>query len=126
MTRWWWGLGVALVSLAFIVCIIPMPHVPGPYELNDKVAHILGHAALAAYFSGLVERTRWWRIFAFLLLFGIAVELTQHLMNVGREADGRDVLGNVAGCLLGLLGGYLGLSRWPSWAAWMFGRRVSR
>lgn len=121
--RGWWILGVLLVAAASVACLMPMPHVQSSYHFSDKIAHIVGHAALAGYFSGLVERRRWWKIFAFLLVFGVLVELAQSAMNLGRDGDARDVIVNVVGALLGLLLGYVGLSRWPSWAAWLFGRR---
>lgn len=124
MMRGWWVLGVVLVALALVLCLIPMPHVPMPYRFSDKVAHMLGHAALALYFSGLVERRRWWKIFAFLLVFGVTIEFLQATMDVGRDGDVRDVVGNVGGCLFGLLLGYLGLDRWPVWAGWILGKRA--
>lgn len=124
MTRIWWALGIALTCAALVVCLIPMPQVPQSFELNDKLAHILGHTALATYYSGLVPRRRWWKIFAFLLIFGIVIEFAQHYMAVGRQGDPRDVLGNAAGAILGLLLGFLGLSRWPIWLESLFGRRA--
>lgn len=121
----WWALGFVLVGLALVVCLIPIPHEVEPFDINDKLAHIAGHAALAVYFTGLVERRRWWKIFVFLLAFGIVVELAQHNMNVGRQGDLRDIVGNVCGALAGLLLGYLGLARWPDWIAALFGRRAA-
>lgn len=123
MTRFWWALGIVLTCAALVVCLLPMPRVPQPFEFNDKLAHILGHTALAAYFTGLVPRRRWWKIFAFLLVFGIAIEFAQHYMAMGRQGDLRDVIGNAAGAALGLLLGLLGLSRWPIWLETLFGRR---
>jgi VanZ family protein len=125
MTRFWWALGVVLTCAALVVCLMPMPPVPQPIELNDKLAHILGHSALAVYFSGLVSRRSWWKIFAFLLVFGMGIELAQHYMGLGRQGDWRDVAGNAAGALLGLLLGYLGLSRWPGWMGRWFARRAA-
>jgi VanZ family protein len=122
MMRFWWLLGVVLLCAALVLCLIPLPTVPQGFDLGDKVLHILGHSALATYFSGLVDRRRWWKIFVFLLAFGAGVELAQHYMDVGRQGDLRDVLGNAAGALLGLLLGYLGLSRWPQWFAALAGR----
>ena len=46
-------------------------------------------------------------------------------MQVGRDGDPRDVLANGAGTLLGLFVGFLGVSRWPQWAAWLLGRRTA-
>jgi VanZ family protein len=125
MSRFFWVMGFVLVGVALVVCLMPMPHVDQPFDFNDKIAHVLGHTALATYFTGLVDRRRWWKIFAFLLLFGIGVEFAQHYMNVGRDGDVRDVVGNTLGNLLGLLLGYLGISRWPVWLATLFGKRAT-
>jgi VanZ family protein len=123
LTRLWWGLGVVLVLAAIVVCLVPGTELPGSLELNDKLSHLAGHGALAVYFSGLLPKRRWWKIFVFLLLLGGAIELAQHQMNVGREGDVRDVLANAMGAGLGLLLALLGLSRWPEWAVWLSTRR---
>src|SRR4051812_4068933 len=102
LTRLWWGLGGALVAAAIVLCLLPGHEIPGVFELNDKASHLLGHGALALYFSGLIPRRRWWKIFVFLLLLGTAIEFAQYYMNVGRDGDPRDVLANSCGALLGL------------------------
>ena len=96
---------------------------PGVFNFNDKLGHLVGHGVLALYFAGLVPRQRWWKIFVFLLLFGIAVEFAQYAMHVGREGDPRDVVANSVGAAFGLLLARLGLARWPEVAAWVFGQR---
>jgi VanZ family protein len=123
LMRVWWALAVVLVLAAMYVCLMPMPPIPKGFDLGDKAWHILGHTGLAVYFTGLVERRGWWKIFVFLLAFGISVEFAQHHMNMGRQGDWRDAVGNAVGDLLGLLLGWLGLSRWTQWAARMSGRR---
>ena len=125
MTKFWWGLGVVLVVAALVVCLLPMPELPKTFDLNDKVWHILGHTALAAYFTGLVPRQSWWKIFVFLLVFGISVEFAQHFMHMGRQGDWRDAIGNAVGDLLGLLLGRIGLNRWPQWIGWLTGQRTA-
>jgi VanZ family protein len=124
MIRVWWVLGILLVCVALVVCLMPMPQMNQPFNFNDKIAHGVGHAGLAMYFSGLVERRRWWKLFAFLLLFGVLIEFAQHYMNVGRDGDVRDVIFNALGSLTGLLAGHLGVSRWPVWISWMLGKRA--
>jgi VanZ family protein len=124
MTRIWWGLGVLLVGAAVLICLVPGQDMPRSFELNDKLSHLVGHGAMAAYFSGLVARGSWWKIFVFLLLLGGAIELAQYSMQVGRQGDMRDVVANSCGALLGLVLGWLGLSRWPQWAERLLGRRV--
>jgi VanZ family protein len=123
LMRLWWGLGFVLVALAVVVCLVPGHEIPGVFEINDKASHLAGHGALAIYFSGLVPRRRWWRIFVFLLLFGTAIEFAQYYTQWGREGDPRDVVANALGALLGLGLARLGLSRWPELAAWLLGKR---
>ena len=123
LPRVWWVFGFILVLIALVVCLVPGHELPGAFELNDKVSHLVGHALLAIYFSGLVPRRRWWKIFLFLLLFGAVIEVAQYYMNVGREGDPRDVVANSIGALSGLLLGWLGLSRWPEFATWLFSRK---
>ena len=122
LTRVWWGLGVLLVLIVVVVCILPSNEIPGVFELNDKVSHLLGHGALAIYFAGLIPRPRWWKIFVFLLLLGSAIEVAQYAMHWGRQGDPRDVIANSMGAALGLLIARLGLARWPEFAAWVLFR----
>jgi glycopeptide antibiotics resistance protein len=121
--RFWWGFGVVLVLAALVVCLVPFHDIPGEFKLSDKLGHLLGHGALAAYFAGLVPRPRWWKVFAFLLLFGVGIESAQYAMQVGRDGDPRDVIANGAGAALGLLAARLGLERWPEFAERLLGQR---
>jgi VanZ family protein len=125
MMRWWWGLGCLLVGTAVLVCLVPGQEIPKAFEFNDKLSHVIGHGAMAAYFAGLVPRRSWWKIFVFLLLLGGAIELAQHSMHVGREGDARDLVANSCGAGLGLALGWLGLARWPQWAERLLGHRVA-
>jgi len=126
LSRVWWAFGILLVVAAAIVCLIPMPEMPQTFDLNDKVSHLIGHGTLALYFAGLIPRRSWWKIFAFLLLFGITIEFAQYFMHAGRNGDPRDVLANAAGAALGLLLARCGLGRWPELAAWLLGRRAAQ
>lgn len=122
--RFWWALGVLIVVAAIVICLVPGEELPGAFEWNDKLSHVVGHGAMAAYFAGLVPRRGWWKIFVFLLLFGISIEFLQYYMHDGREGDPRDVIANAGGAALGLLLARLGVSRWPEFAAWLLGRRA--
>jgi glycopeptide antibiotics resistance protein len=125
LARMWWTLGTLLVIAAAIICLMPFTEIPHEFEFNDKVSHLIGHGSLALYFAGLVPRRDWWKIFAFLLLFGIAIEFAQYYMHVGRNGDPRDVIANSLGTVLGLLLARCGLARWPELAAWLLGRRTA-
>ncbi|HEY6125995.1 MAG TPA: VanZ family protein [Steroidobacteraceae bacterium] len=126
LRRVWWALGVVLLVLAMVVCLVPVPSVPAPFEWSDKTSHLVGHGTLALYFAGLVPRRSWWKIFAWLLLMGVTLELAQHYMQLGREGDPRDAVANAAGAALGLLIARLGGARWPELAAWLLGRRAAQ
>jgi VanZ family protein len=124
LRRFWWAFGFVLVAIATYFCLIPGAEVPKEFEVSDIVSHFVGHGTLALYFAGLVPMRRWWKIFVFLLAFGIIVELAQFYMNWGREGEVKDVFSNAAGALLGLLVAWLGLHRWPEWAARLLGRQA--
>ena len=123
LARMEWIGGVVLVLAATVVCLVPGHELPSSFEINDKASHLIGHGALAAYFTGLVPRRRWWKILLYLLIFGAGIELAQYYMHVGREGDPRDVVANGLGACLGLVAGFLGVSRWPELVAWVFRRR---
>jgi VanZ family protein len=125
MMRLWWALGCCLVGIAVLVCLLPGTELPGNLGLNDKLSHVLGHAGLAVYFSGLVARHAWWKVFVFLLVFGGVVEVAQYHMQLGRQGEARDMIANSCGAVLGLGLGRLGLERWPQWADRLLGRRVA-
>jgi VanZ family protein len=126
LQRVWWAVGVVLLAAAIWVCLMPVNRVVTAFEWSDKTSHLLGHGILALYFTGIVSRGAWWKIFVGLLLMGIGIEFAQYSMHMGREGDPRDVLANSAGAALGLLGGWLGLARWPEFAAWLLGRRAAQ
>jgi VanZ family protein len=123
LARLEWGFGIVLMLAAALVCLIPGEEIPYVFEFSDKLSHLVGHGALAAYFTGLVPRRSWWKIFLFLMLFGVAIEVAQHFMHVGRNGDPRDLVANVAGVSAGLLLGWMGLARWPELVSWLVGRR---
>ena len=122
LSRMLWWMGCVLVVLAIIVCLLPSRDLPESLELSDKVSHLVGHSVLALYFTGIVPRRSWWKIFVFLLVLGTAIEFAQYFMHAGREGDARDVVANSLGALIGLALGWAGLSRWPELAAWILGQ----
>jgi glycopeptide antibiotics resistance protein len=123
LTRLWWVLGFLLVGLAIYLCLIPGQELPSPFEFSDKLDHVAGHCILAVYFSGLVARGSWWKLFAALFLLGTGIEIAQESMRFGRNGDPGDVFANTCGEVLGFGLAWAGLSRWTQWAARLLGPR---
>lgn len=98
---WLWWLAVALV---WLLCLLPPPPLPQLPDGSDKWQHALAYFLLAG--SG-VQLWRGWRALGVLglglALMGIAIELAQGLLTAQRQADGGDVLANLAGIAAGLL-----------------------
>lgn len=106
----WWTAGIVLALLIVFHSLTPAIQVTAAF--GDKIGHALGYAALSFWFAGLVERRRYVLLGAVLLAFGIAMELAQHLMGLGRTADWGDVAANLAGILAALGLAYAGLGAW--------------
>ena len=103
-----------LVVAAVVVCLVPMPEMPQAFDWNDKVSHMIGHGTAGAVFRGSGAAASWWKIFVFLLLFGIAIEFAQYFMHAGRQGDPRDVLANSTGAVAGSAArAAAGCRRWP-------------
>jgi len=126
LRRFWWLLGALIVLAAVTICLLPNDELPSSFSLNDKVSHVLGHAMMAVYFAGLVERHRWWKILLFQFLLGVGIEVSQSFMHLGREADVFDCIANLLGAGLGLLLARAGLERWTQVAAAILGRRAAQ
>jgi VanZ family protein len=68
----------------------------------DKVQHFATYMFLAAWFTGLFSRPRWWHIVLGLLGLGLAMEIGQFVMQSGRMGDPYDMAANAAGVAAGV------------------------
>ena len=104
--RWrrvWWSLGFLLTALVIVLSLVPaVPDIGLDFQNADKLEHAAAYFAMSSWFAGLLPRARFWLIAVVLLLLGASVEVSQLLMNVGREADWADELANAGGVLAGL------------------------
>jgi VanZ family protein len=99
-----WRAATAILLVAFsIACLVPMGPVPGTAGGRlDKVGHFVAYVVLAAWFAGLYPRTRYGLIAIGLALLGLAIELLQESMGLGRDGDPLDMVANLAGIGVGL------------------------
>ena len=90
-----WLLAVATLWFS----LVPVERVPTSFQFWDKAQHALGFAALAAL--GLMGYPgQWRRVLLGLVLFGIAIEVLQHLSG-WRFGDWLDWVADCVGVLIG-------------------------
>jgi VanZ family protein len=112
--RLWLAMSVALVAAIVYSSLAPDFELPVPTPDGfDKVEHFTAYCGLALWFTGLYPRARYWQVVTGLLALGLAVEIAQGTMQLGRSADVLDMLANAVGVLVGLL---LALSLTGGWA----------
>lgn len=96
------GLTLAALVLILVMSLRPSISVGGAAHM-DKVLHFGAYAVLTG-----LARLGWpklwggW-IFLFFAGFGIAIEIAQHMMSVGRTGSVADVVANLIGAALPLI-----------------------
>jgi VanZ family protein len=120
--RLWVAMSVALVGAIVYSSLAPSLALPTPAGF-DKIEHFTAYCGLALWFTGLYPRARYWQVVAGLLALGLAVEIAQGAMHLGRSAEALDMLANAVGVAAGLL---LALVLTGGWAqrieSWLGGR----
>jgi VanZ family protein len=100
-----------LVAFALWACLTSTS-VPGTERVNDKFMHVAGYFSLTFWFTGIYPRSRYTTIAGLLFAMGIAVEVLQGLMHIGRTADIRDIAANSIGIAFGITGAIALLGGW--------------
>ena len=95
-------LTIAALVTVLVMSLRPSVNIGGPANM-DKVLHLGAYGVLAG-----LARLGWpklWggTIFLALALFGIAIEMAQHLMAVGRTGSLADIIANTLGAALALI-----------------------
>ena len=106
--RWrflWLSIWLAMLAAVAIGSLLPAHDLP-PLPLfaqADKLEHLLGYAALAAWAALLFSRSRTLVVVAFgLVAFGVGIEIAQALFTIDRQAEVLDALADAVGVALGL------------------------
>ncbi len=110
--RLWLAISMALVGVILYSSLTPNLPLPTPGGF-DKVEHFIAYCGLAVWFTGLYPRARYWLVVSGLLALGLAVEIAQGVMQLGRSAEFFDMVANAAGVGVGLL---LALTLTGGWA----------
>lgn len=109
--RLWLVSGWIMVVLAVIASIMPLTEMP-KMGVSDKVEHVVAYGVLSLWFAGIYPKSRYPMIGVALLVMGIVIEGLQGSMNLGRQADMRDVYANTLGIVCGLALALIWLGGW--------------
>ena len=113
----WRALSLALLVLVLIGALSPAVWFGNKADAlsfiknADKWVHGLTFFVLAVWFSGLVERRRYWLVGLGLVMFGALLEFFQLYVRY-RMADQFDIAANTAGIIVGLAIATAGLGGW--------------
>lgn len=112
--RFWLVFGWVSVTVAMILNLAPATIVEMP-GWNDKVEHSLGYFLLTLWFCGIYPRKRFWVVMLAMFGMGIAVEILQGAMHLGRHADVRDLVADLGGIVPAVLLALTPMGHWPRW-----------
>jgi VanZ family protein len=111
LAPWWWAGGALLVIVVIYASLKP-PSAPHLVFASDKVKHFAAYCGVAFWFAGMTERRRYPMLALALVLLGVAMELGQAAMGLGRTAEWRDLLANTLGIGTALAVACAGLDSW--------------
>ena len=77
----------------------------------DKVFHVVTFVVLTVWFSGIYQKSAYWRIVVGLLAFGLIIEICQRAVGY-RTADWADVAADATGIVIGLVIAVAGFGGW--------------
>ena len=107
----WIAVSATLVALVIAGSLAPtLPYTP-PGQF-DKLQHFGVYLLLTLWFTGLYPRARYGWVAVALVGLGLAMELLQQGMHLGRFAEALDMTANGAGVGLGVALALLGTGGW--------------
>ena len=113
--RFWWLCDWAILLAVVLGSLMPPNEFPVPTLFNDKALHFGGYFLMSFWFAGSLDRRRYVWVAVGLLLLGALIEVLQHLMGYGRDAELRDFVADAVGIALGLGIAFAGFGNWMAW-----------
>ncbi|WP_460098361.1 VanZ family protein [Qipengyuania sp. 483] len=96
---------LALLAVIFVMANMPGNDAPSVFSY-DKLNHMLAFFVLSVGATIAWPRANPLVAVALLSIYGGAIELSQWVMNLGRQADWRDIAANSVAIALGMITGY--------------------
>jgi VanZ family protein len=118
--RLWWFVGWALVLFILYSTLAPSEYVPN-LHLWDKLEHAGAFFGLTLWFGGLIRRSRYALLAAWMLLLGAGIELAQGYMGWGRDMDIHDFYADAIGVAVAFVLLSVGFSNWAVFAERILG-----
>jgi VanZ family protein len=112
--RFWLIFGWVSVLAALYLSLAPITEMNLP-AWNDKLEHAFGYFLLTFWFCGIYPRRQYWLVGLAMFGMGILVEVLQGAMQLGRQADVRDLIADTIGIVPAMLLSLTPLGRWPRW-----------
>lgn len=109
--RMWFGGGLLIATVITVLSLIPPGDLP-PMGVSDKLEHTVAYVVLAFWFASVIARYDYFWLFWCLVAFGGAIELAQGAMQLGRQAEWRDLVADGVGSLIGILLAMTPLGGW--------------
>ncbi|MBI2452775.1 MAG: hypothetical protein HYV55_00910 [Parcubacteria group bacterium] len=114
LSSFWWAGGLTEVLFLVYGSLEPAwsASAGSLFLLNDKVLHVAAYLAVASWFMGIVEPSRYRLVAIALFVLGDTLEFAQWFMRLGRLAEWGDVAANTLGIATALVLAYAGLGSW--------------
>jgi len=101
-----------------ILSMWPLPEQPDAPANLDKIIHTVVFAFLMLWFTGLSDRSRYWKIFLLLVVYGAVMEVLQSFTPY-RFMDLGDLIADIVGLCFGWI---MGVTRMGGWCGWLEAR----
>jgi hypothetical protein len=87
----------AAAAFAFVMGVLPHPpELPG--SPSDKVQHVIAFVTLGVLGDWAYRKTRVWKLFSGLSLFGALIEVVQAIPTLHRDSDPLDWVADTIAC----------------------------
>jgi VanZ family protein len=102
-------LSVSIIYIGIIVTLSLLPASDFPkvplFPGVDKVIHVAMYFILAVTLLWAFRETNAarWKLYGFIVTWGLIMEIVQNLMNLGRSFSLLDILANITGAFLGII-----------------------
>ncbi|PIK13998.1 VanZ family protein [Halobacteriovorax sp. JY17] len=97
----WLFIGLSYIAGIFYLCLRRSAPSTPPFEHFDKILHFSAYFFLMSYFTLILKKSSYKKVFILFVIMGILIEFLQ-LMTGYRSFELLDILANTTGLIVGL------------------------